>query len=489
MRPRVVAAWVVALACAVLLMGCGGRGASSTPPASGAARVIPADALAYVSVSLDAGRSAVRQASATVIPLPGYRELLTGLRSRLSAITGVPFGTGIRPWLGTEAAVALVPEADSASELIVLGVKRPALASRFVATVTTAAARLVDGYVVVGEPAIVAAAGRGASLAANVGFRRAESVAAPDRVLDAYATGRGLSELLGGHTGVEGVLAQVASAEAPATVAAALSPTGDGLRLSVRLTRSRPAAVVRFRPALAAALPASTAGLVQMPSLTASGPEILAALAAASGSDATAGLLGRLGPALRDQGVALGPLERLFSGPSAIFVLDGTLGLITDTADARAARLELGSAGQALAELFAPRVSAGVEPVVSTRSVKDTQVTDYQQGAASQLAYAVFGGHVVLDTSAGALTAIIDQTRSLASTPLYRSVLAGSGPSAGPVLFGAINRLVRPGGLSGLLQQLDLQRAIPTLGRISAAGLTSTGGTSETTAEMFFTIS
>jgi hypothetical protein len=483
------------LLAAVGLAACGGGASVSAPLSDGAARVVPADALAYVSVDLDTRTGAVAQTVATLAQLRGYRHVLTAVRRRLSEITGVGFAAGIRPWLGAEAAVAFVPAGARASELIVLGVGHRAGAERFSARVQAAtdgvvAARLLDGYVVIGQPAAVAHAAHARSLATSPGFQRALAAAPGDRVLDAYATGPGVTELLGGHAGLAGVVAEVMAAARPASVAAALAPTSDGLRVWVRLSGAdRPTDA--FTPTLADRLPARTTWMVDMPSLTASGPGLLAALAAGTGG-ATAGLgglIGRLGTALRAQGVALGPLEALFDHESAIFELDGSLGLITRTADAKAARLELGAAGQALAELFAPPAGAEVEPVVSTVTVGHVAVTQYQTGPSAQLDDAVFDHDVVITTSHAALVAIIDRKATLSGSSLYQSVLAGSGRSVSPILYGAINRLIRRGGETGPLEQLGLSGTAPALAQISAAGLASTGTPSETTAELYFTIS
>jgi hypothetical protein len=181
----------------------------------------------------------------------------------------------------------------------------------------------------------------------------------------------------------------------------------------------------------------------------------------------------------------------LFNHASAIFDLDDSIGVMTRTADVKAARLELGNAGQGLAELFALSngASATAAPLVATSERHGVAVTQFQESAGSQLDLAVFDGVIVITTSRTAIDAIIDQKTSLSSSPGYESVFPDTGRSSGPVLFGAINRLVRHDGQAGLLQSLGLGGTTRMLAHIGAAGLASKSDGNQTTAELYFTIS
>ena len=88
-----------------------------------------------------------------------------------------------------------------------------------------------------------------------------------------------------------------------------------------------------------------------------------------------------------------------------------------------------------------------------------------------------------------AIAAILDRKATLSGSSLYQSVLAGSGPSVSPVLYGATIRLIRHGGEAGTLERLGLSGAAPALAQISAAGLASVSTNAETTSELYFTIS
>ena len=84
-------------------------GSGDVPPATEAARVVPADVLAYVHLSTDASRPAVGWAKTLAARFPDYPLAYAAAISRLSAIVGgsssVDFATGLRPWLGKEAAL------------------------------------------------------------------------------------------------------------------------------------------------------------------------------------------------------------------------------------------------------------------------------------------------------------------------------------------------------------------------------------------------
>ncbi len=98
-----VAAVLVVLA-VVLIAGRGGDGPA--PPAQDAARLVPAGALAYVHLSTDTGRPAVRRASRLAASFPGW----PALRDRvLRGLTAPRCGVTRRSLRGREAALAILP--------------------------------------------------------------------------------------------------------------------------------------------------------------------------------------------------------------------------------------------------------------------------------------------------------------------------------------------------------------------------------------------
>src|SRR6516165_5165048 len=87
-------------------------GSGPLPPATGAATIVPADALAYVNLSTDPARPAVSDARKLAARFPDWPLLETAALNRLRALVGgsgpADFATAIRPWLGKEAALALI---------------------------------------------------------------------------------------------------------------------------------------------------------------------------------------------------------------------------------------------------------------------------------------------------------------------------------------------------------------------------------------------
>ena len=101
---------LIALAIVVTLALSGAGGAA--PPAIGAAPVVPADALVYVHLSTDrsrdAGHPAARSPRACRLPSLTARWWTASTRSSAAAPRPVNFARDVRPWLGKEAALALL---------------------------------------------------------------------------------------------------------------------------------------------------------------------------------------------------------------------------------------------------------------------------------------------------------------------------------------------------------------------------------------------
>ncbi|MCW2967221.1 MAG: hypothetical protein JWM71_993, partial [Solirubrobacteraceae bacterium] len=82
-RRRAVAVAVLAAVVAVAIV-LATAGSSPQGPPDAAARLVPADVLAYVHVSTDGGRDAVRRALALARRFPAYRALRGQLLARLT---------------------------------------------------------------------------------------------------------------------------------------------------------------------------------------------------------------------------------------------------------------------------------------------------------------------------------------------------------------------------------------------------------------------
>lgn len=506
-----------ALAAAILAAGGG-----VAPPDDRAAAYVPADALAYLNVSLDRRRPSVRQALALTRRLPGFEALLDGARARLAGVagsaSGAAFARAASPWLGDEGAIALLNSAGStAGSLLLLEDRAPARARAFLQGLGAAAegsyrgvelTRLADGaqaallgpFLALGQPASVRAAidvARGApSLAASAGYRRASAGEPAGRVLEAYLPAAGVRRLLAAQGGLLGAVAVLL--EQPRLVGSAFSlePAAGGLRVRISSALA-PQAGARpspsFRPTLDGELPPDTILMLDSRELVAIAPRVLGAIAS-GGLGATIGpLLSRLGAALRAEGVDVPRLLALLDGESAVAITDSAghpaLLVLARTARPGLARALLASLLVPLEQLFAAGPQGGVQTGSLNQSTIDgVSVQELALSPGLQVDWAVRGGLIVLSTSTAAITAVLARGRSLADSPAYRSAAAAVPPPAGSLLYLDLSQLLGLGERTGLTQSAGLHALRADLSQIHAIVLSSTGAETTTTAELFLQI-
>ena len=139
-RVAIAAALVAAVAAFMLLavpaLPCQFPGGDRCPPPDDAVELVPGDSLLYVHVNTDPGSEQYERATELAARLPA----LTGqLIARLPGATGagIDYGKDVRPWLGGEAAVALVPTgARELDQALLLEVGNEAGAESFAAELT-----------------------------------------------------------------------------------------------------------------------------------------------------------------------------------------------------------------------------------------------------------------------------------------------------------------------------------------------------------------
>ncbi len=501
-----------ALLAALIAAGLAGCGASQPAPA-GAARLVPANAIAYVNVSIDRHRPEVTQAAQVTARLPGFRGLVQSLEARLAAITGVhgSFTAAASHWLGGEAALAILPAGGlQANTLILLAVTKPAAARLFLRRTGAsdvgaahgvqvfaysggADAAVLDGFMILGEPgsveaAIADATGSTTTLGASREYRRAVSGEPAGRVLDAYAPAAGVRALLGTTTGIRSALSSLLAPASSTAVALAVTPTADGARIWVRtLRRGRSARRgEQTDGSLASALPAGLALMADVSDLPARAPGLLGVASALGLGQHVAPLLIRLGAALRAEGIAVTPLLSLFSGESAVGVTAaGGVLVVARVHDQQRARITLGNAAAAVSELLPGGGGSGQETQLGAATVAGKTVGELQVGTDLRVQYAVFSGLAVISTSEPALAAMIRDTDPLSGSARYRTVMSGGSGGARTLIFGNVSRLLALAGRNGLLAGAGLGSLLPDLERIRGFGLRSGGGVTQTTAELY----
>jgi hypothetical protein len=529
-----LSAVIVAAAVAVALV----LGSGDQPPATGAARLVPADALIYVHLSTDVRRPAVKQAISLARRFPDFALLSGAIQLQLGALLGGPAGP-VRRWLGREAAFALLnSDTATAGSLVVLDVSRPRLARQFVAGSGAAAdgsyrgtallrypsgteLAFVSHYLVAGQTASVrssidAAARRQGSLDRSPAYQQAASDEPSDRVLDAYVSVAGVHRVLTPRNGLLGALGALLDQPALIGVAMSLSAVPPGARVTVHgsldptLAKLSGPTPTPFEPTLPAAMPAQGALLLDVSNLVQWAPRVLGATAKAGVAGRVQPLFRRLGSALAAQGVDVNALTGVFSGEAAVAISPSpasaaapaparrrgkqrargpALVIVTRTRDEEATSSLLASLQGPLAQLFPPPASGpGQAPEFSDVPVDGITVHRFVLAPGLELDYAVFRGLVVLATGLPAITGIVHSTRALDSEPLYQAALGERPGQVTSLLFLDFSQLLRLGEQTGLVHGRRATALLPDLERIRSIGLASTRGEADTNAELFLQI-
>ncbi len=496
-------------------------GSGPVPPATGAARVVPADVLGYVNVSIDPGRPAVRDAESLARKFPDLPLAYAVAVSRLTAIVGgsssVDFATGIRPWLGKEAAFALLDTPGaSAPSLIVLDVSSRTRAQRFLVSAGAAPVAVYDGvrilgyssgtelafvshYLVVGPDgavrgAIAAGTGRARSLADDAAYQRAAAGEPAGRVLDTYLPAAGLRRVLESRGGVIGAIAGLLDRPALEGTTLSLSAVSSGAEVQIHsAVRSGASHPTAFSPTLQSVLPTGSTLMLDVDGLDRAGPQLLRAFATAGVAANVAPLLSRLGTSLTGQGVSVGKvLSSIFGGETAVALSPAptpSLVIVSRTSHQAATQSALAGLEAPLTALFpAPTAGPGQIPGLADQQVGGVTVHELGLGPGLQIDYAVFNGLVVVSTSERAIDEVASRSRSLADDNAYKTVLADQPGQVSSVLFANFSQLLSLGEQTGLTSGARMRALLPDLAKVRAIGLSSTGGESDTTTELHLEI-
>lgn len=506
----VVAAAMVLLAvvafAATRLLGGGG------PPATGAAAFAPQDTLVYVHLSTDTGRDAVSHATDVAGRFDSYETIRDGILARL---TGQPVkGADVEPWLGEEAALALMDTGQgTAGSLVIVKVTDTEKARSFMTdnprrTATreykgdrvdefgTVNVAFKDGWLLIGQPITVQGAldranGNGDALADSPTFTRAMKGASEDRVADAYVTAGGLRRLLVPQGDVLGTVAAVL--DRPGLKGVGLSAVVEDERVRVRAHSVVDGDTGRaFDPKLEDAVPADAMAYLGVSGISGSLANLVAAAAGGANAGGVGPLLERLRTELGKQ--TGGALERdllsLLDGEVALVLSKATpapvLSLVTQVKDEDATAAVLKRLQAPLVKLLTPEGEDA--PRWRIDDVGDgirAQTLATPTGA--EITYAVFDGRLVVGTGPEAIRRIKDAKGSLPDSDRYEKV--ESRPEK-PTSLGFLDfkKLLELGEQTGLKDSRAYQAARSDLHRVQAIGISSHSGEGETTAEITFLI-
>jgi len=464
-------------------------------PGGEAAGLVPASALAFVRLSTDPEDAAARRLLRLAPRIPGYSSL------RDAALTAVSPAPGafdprrdVRPWLGDEAAVALVDVGGGRFASVVLaavrlrpraeallqrvagagpGVRyRGTLLRRF----GPSAAVFLKGFLIAGPEAAVRAAvdvaqGEAPALADAPSFEAALGDAR--RPVQGYLSPRGLRGYVRAQGGVAGTIAALIDRPELKGVGASLRADGRGLRVHARLLGAAGAAV---RPRLLDDVPAGAVALLAGPSLAAAVQAAQRAGAAgaletvrttleqASSLDLERDLLARL------QGEFTAWLE---PGPAAPVVT-----LAARTSDPAGLRELLARLQDPLARALAGDQGGTPAFQAVTIAGADAFTLDIADGFAPT--YAVTGDTLVLSTSAAGLERLRARAPRLRAARGFRAAVPRIPPGIESLGFVDVRQLLVLGEQTGLTADV--------LRPVRAAAAVIEREKDDTTAELSFEI-
>ena len=517
-RAVIVVAAVVLVVLVVLIAGSGGQ--AETPPATGAASVVPSDALAYIHVSTDESRPAVTSALALAARFPGYAALRNSLLDRLG-ITGpgvaVNFDSEIRPWLGEQVALAVFDTpTTTAGSLIVAAVANRRAADRFIAGLPADGSASYEGTTITGHPgagdtafvghylvvghsasiraAIDVAAKRSPSLSENPSYQRAGASEPAARAVDAYVSAAGVTRLLIPRHGVIGVLGALLYQPTLEGVAVALTPATGGLQVRVNSVLDPQLAHVSpesFTPSLPSSVPVGAALFLDVTGLNRVLPHLLATIGIGA---QVPKLFKKLGVALTAEGVNVEQdVVSLFHRESAVVIsTHGTapvVTVLTRTPDPSQTRTVFAELEEPLERLFVPAGSAaGQAPVFNQVMAGGVAAHQLVLAPGLQFDYAVLGNKVVLSTSLSGIAGVARHASSILDQPAYQQSLGDRPARVTSLLFLDLSQLLRLDEQTGLITGARFLALKPDIERIHAIGLDSTSGEAESTAELFLQI-
>jgi Protein of unknown function (DUF3352) len=502
------AAAVVAVV-ALAVASCGERA-----PATGAARVVPSAALAYVHVSTDREREPVRQAGELLERFPTVRGGLDSFIARLTSIgPGLSYRRDVRPWLGREAALALLDTGTrTAVPLAVIAVADRGKAEAFLGRASTPpeataygggriltygglSTAFVGGYLVVGpevgvRAAIDARAGRVPALAGGRRFRRATAGLPDDRAADVYLSARGVQRLLLAQRGVLGGVGALLIQPGLEGVSIGLIPDSGLVRLwvhSVLGGQRRPPTA--FEPRLAEEVPEGALAYLGRADLGRSGPRLLRGLAGTA-APSVAALLNRAAAEARRSGVdlrrALLPLVR---GEVAVWLRtarpDPILTLIAATRDERRTSEALAALRRPLVTVLAPpRGADGPAPRFRSADVEGARAYVLKVGPRAEIAYAVFDGKLVVSTALAGIRAVRDRSGSLPDATSFEVTLGDHPSRVTSLVFLDFGQLLAFGERSGLSANPAYQAIGADLRKVRALGAAGTAGRTDSTTDI-----
>ena len=315
-RRRMLAAGVAVVAAAVVFAAVGfGSGGSAVPALGGrasvtalggGAEVAPASAVAFVALDTNMGSDQWQALDGLLAKFPGYDPLVGDLQQSLKQKAGLSWTNDVKPALGPEVDVALLPTVSGGKPEAVLLTQPsdPAKLAALLPKLSTSGrpapvSAQVGGWTVVGDSqaAVDAVTGATSDLAADPTYQAAKGRLEQHALVDAYANGPQARQLLSalGH-------ADTGSGKLVWAAGDAVAATG-GVKLDGFLHRAG-AAPPAYNSSLLDRIPAGALAVVDFQANSSADPA----------SEAPASPIG----------VALGNIASTLGGETAVYVSPGS---------------------------------------------------------------------------------------------------------------------------------------------------------------------
>ena len=370
----------VVVAAAVLAAVGFASGSSPVSALGGGAEVAPASTVAFVALDTNMNSTQWQALDGFLAKFPGYDTLVSNLQQGLEQKTGLSWTNDVKPALGPEVDVALLPTASTGKPDAVLLTQPsdPAKLAALLQKLSTSGrpaleSAQVGGWTVVGDSqaAVDAVTGATSHLAADPAYQAATGRLQQDALADAYANGAQARQLLSalGH-------ADTGSGKLVWAAGDAVAASG-GLKLDGFLHRDG-AAPQAYNSSLLDRIPAGALAVVDFQADT----------SARSGSQAPASPIG----------AALGNIASTLGGETAVYISPGSplpsLTLVTHPSDPQAVldalKDALSAAGNAAGDSGIGGFSLG--SILGGLQLSHTQVGDALVVSTSQQAIGAFTG-------------------------------------------------------------------------------------------------
>jgi len=481
------------VALVIAVAGLAIREVSGAPGATeGAARIVPAGALAFIRLTTDEDSRDAQRLARLAPRIPGFVRLRERLLAAVSG--GAPFDLrrDVRPWLGDEAAVALVDlGAGRFASLILADVKSRPGAEALLRRVPGAqpgaryrgvvvrrfgdsAAAFVEHFLVAGpEPAVRLAIDTAkeveAPLARAPAFEAALGGEEP-RPLELYLSARGLRGFVRARGGALSVVGALLDTPEQRALGAGVRAETRGLSVAVRRVG---AGGEQFEPRLVDRVPADAAAYLGAPR-----PPVAVAEAAGGRPALDAVRRAMAGANVDLDRDLLGPLRGEFAAWLTPGAAAPVIAFAARTRSPRATR-------EALARLHGPLASLAGDtetpPVFRPRTIEGVEAFSLPLSAAFEPTYAVRGDTVVVATAPSAVAGFLGPGPRLRDSAAFRATVTAVPPRAETLGFLDVRQLLALGEQTGLTVSADLSR-------LRAAGAVSMREEDDTTAELFFEI-